>query len=485
MSYAHPLLFKSLCYVNGHWLHSASGASIAVDNPATREAIGHVPLLDREQIVGAIDAAAAAFPAWRARSLDERGALLRRWAELILLHRDDLAQILSLEQGKPLAEALGEIDYAASFIPWFAEEARRLNGRNIPSHIPNAHLGTVVEPVGVAALLTPWNFPSAMITRKAAAALAAGCSVVVKPAHETPYSAFALAQLAEEAGFPAGVFNVVLGEPQMAMETLVGDSRVRAVSFTGSTRVGKLVLQAAVRDVKKVALELGGNAPFIVLPDADLEQAVKFAIDAKFQTSGQDCCAANRILVARELYEPFLQRFARAVRELRVGPASDARSQIGPLMHQGAFDVTCERVRDAVDQGARLLAGGEPHALGGWFHQPTVLADVTPQMRIWREENFAPIAGVSAYDDLDEAVRQANDTEYGLAAYLCGQRLDHIWPLMRRLEFAMVAVNGAKFTGHPIPFGGMKASGLGREGGSEGFEPFVETKYFALHHGAI
>ncbi|WP_371232075.1 NAD-dependent succinate-semialdehyde dehydrogenase [Pseudomonas sp. QE6] len=485
MSYAHPLLFKSLCYVNGHWLHSASGASIAVDNPATGEAIGHVPLLDREQIVGAVDAAAAAFPAWRARSLDDRGALLRRWAELIRQHRDDLAQILSLEQGKPLAEALGEIDYAASFIPWFAEEARRLNGRNIPSHIPGAHLGTVVEPVGVAALLTPWNFPSAMITRKAAAALAAGCTAVVKPAHETPYSAFALAQLADEAGFPAGVFNVVLGEPQMAMETLVGDSRVRAVSFTGSTRVGKLVLQAAAQDVKKVALELGGNAPFIVLPDADLEQAVKFAIDAKFQTSGQDCCAANRILVARELYEPFLQRFARAVRELRVGPASDSRSQIGPLMHQGAFDVTCERVQDAIAQGARLLAGGEPHALGGWFHQPTVLADVTPQMRIWREENFAPIAGVSAYDDLDEAVRQANDTEYGLAAYLCGQRLDHIWPLMRRLEFAMVAVNGAKFTGHPIPFGGMKASGLGREGGSEGFEPFVETKYFALHHGAI
>ena len=479
----HPLLFKSLCYVDGHWLHSESGASIAVHNPADQSLIGHVPLLDPAQISAAVDAAEKAFPAWRRASLDQRAQHLRRWAELILEHKEDLAQILSLEQGKPLFEARGEIEYAASFIPWFAEQARRLDGRNIPSHIPGAHLGTLMEPVGVVALLTPWNFPSAMITRKAAAALAAGCTLVVKPAHETPYSAFALAQLAEEAGFPAGVFNVVLGEPQMAMETLVRDSRVRAVSFTGSTRVGKLVLQAAATEVKKVALELGGNAPFIVCADADLDQAVKFAIDAKYQTSGQDCCAANRILVARELYEPFLERFARAVRELRVGPGLDARSQIGPLMHQAAFDSTDARVREALEQGARLLAGGEPHALGGWFYQPTLLADVTPEMRIWREENFAPIAGVTPYDSLEEAVALANDSEYGLAAYICSQRVDRIWPLMRQLEFAMVAVNGAKFTGHPIPFGGMKASGLGREGGSEGFEPFVETKYFCLHHG--
>lgn len=479
----HPLLFKSLCYIDGHWVHSESGASIAVQNPADQSLIGHVPLLDQTQIRQAVDAAEKAFPAWRAASLDQRALHLRRWAELILQHKEDLAQLLSLEQGKPLFEARGEIEYAASFIPWFAEEARRLDGRNIPSHIPGAHLGTVIEPVGVVALLTPWNFPSAMITRKAAAALAAGCSLVIKPAHETPYSAFALAQLAEEAGFPAGVFNVVLGEPQMAMETLVRDSRVRAVSFTGSTRVGKLVLQAAASEVKKVALELGGNAPFIVCADADLDQAVKFAIDAKFQTSGQDCCAANRILVARELYEPFLERFARAVRELRVGSGLDERSQIGPLMHQAAFDSTDARVREALEQGARLLVGGEPHALGGWFYQPTLLADVTPRMRIWREENFAPIAGVTPYDSLEEAVALANDSEYGLAAYICSQRVDRIWPLMRQLEFAMVAVNAAKFTGHPIPFGGMKASGLGREGGNEGFEPFVETKYFCLHHG--
>lgn len=478
----HPLLFKSLCYIDGHWVHSDDGSSVAVQNPADGSVIGHVPMLGQPQIVAAVDAAQRAFGAWREQSLEHRGALLRRWAELILLHQEDLARILSEEQGKPLAEARGEIRYAASFIPWFAEEARRLYGQTIPSHIPGAHLGTLKEPVGVCALLTPWNFPSAMITRKAAAALAAGCTVVVKPAHETPYSAFALAQLAEEAGFPAGVFNVVLGEPQMAMQTLVEHPHVRAVSFTGSTRVGKLVLQAAAADVKKVALELGGNAPLIVCDDADLDHAVQVALDAKFQTSGQDCCAANRILVQRPVYEAFLQRFAKAVRGLSVGPGLEDRHAIGPLMHQAAVDVTAERVADALKKGARLLVGGEPHALGGWFWQPTLLADVTDAMRIYREENFAPIAGVRAFDTLDEAVAMANDTEYGLAAYICSNRLDVVQPLIRRLEHAMVAVNGTKFTGHPIPFGGMKASGLGREGGSDGFEAFVETKYFCIHH---
>ncbi|ANY86414.1 MULTISPECIES: NAD-dependent succinate-semialdehyde dehydrogenase [Pseudomonas] len=478
--------FKSLCYVDGQWLHSTSGNSIAVLDPANRQTLGHVPLLDHEQIVAAVDAAQRAFKPWRTLRLEERAALLRRWGELILEHQEALARILSQEQGKPLAEARGEIAYAASFIPWFAEEARRLYGQTIPSHIPGADLGTVKEPVGVCALLTPWNFPSAMITRKAAAALAAGCTVVVKPAHETPYSALALAELAEAAGFPAGVFNVVIGEPQMTMETLVRDPRVRSVSFTGSTRVGKLVLQAAAQDVKKVALELGGNAPFIVCADTDLDLAVKVAVAAKFQTSGQDCCAANRIMVQRPLYEAFLARFAEAVRALRVGPAmvdgQENPADVGPLMHQGAFDATVARVEDAITQGARRLVGGETHALGGWFYQPTVLADVTPSMRIYQEENFAPIAGVMPFDTLEQAIEMANDTEYGLAAYICSNRLDVVHPLIRRLDHAMVAVNGVKFTGHPIPFGGMKASGLGREGGSEGFEPFVETKYFCLHH---
>lgn len=483
MFLAHPLLFKALCYVDGRWIHSDSGATIAVENPADQSIIGHVPMLEKEQIELAVEAAQRAHASWRWVSLERRTKILRSWADLILRHRDDLAKLLSLEQGKPLAEAQGEISYAASFIPWFAEEAKRLNGQNIPSHIDDAQLGTVKEPIGVAALITPWNFPSAMITRKAAAALAAGCTVVVKPAHETPFSALALAQLAEEAGFPPGVFNVVLGAPQMTMETLVRHPLVKTVSFTGSTRVGGLVLQvAAAAGVKKVALELGGNAPFIVTEDADLEHAVRTAVAAKFQTSGQDCCAANRIFVQRTIYEEFLARYARAVTELRVGPGMEAASQIGPLMHQAAFDITVDRVQDAIERGARLLVGGAPHALGSWFYQPTVLADVTPAMRIYREENFAPISGVQAFDTLDEVITLANDTEYGLAAYICASRLDVIWPLMRRLEFAMVAVNGAKFTGPPIPFGGMKASGLGREGGQDGFEPFVETKYFCLNN---
>jgi len=481
MFLSQPLLFRSLCYVDGRWIHSDRGDSIAVHNPADQSLLGHVPMLEAGQIGQAVAAADRAQRLWRYASLDERAGHLRRWAALMTENRGDLAKILSLEQGKPIAEALGEIDYAASFIPWYAEQARRLDGQVIPSHLADAQLGTMQEPVGVAALITPWNFPSAMITRKAAAALAAGCAVVVKPAHETPFSALALAQLAEQAGLPPGVFNVVLGQPQMAMETLVGHPMVRAVSFTGSTRVGRLVLQAAAAaGVKHVALELGGNAPFIVTADADLDLAVRVAVAAKFQTTGQDCCAVNRIFVHGSLYEPFLRRYADAVRALRVGPGLDETSQIGPLIHQAAFDATAQRVDDAIARGARLLAGGAGHELGGLFFQPTVLADVTPDMRIYREENFAPISGVMAFDDLDSVLALANDTEYGLAAYVCATRVDVIWPLMRRLEFAMVSINGSRFTGAPIPFGGMKESGLGREGGREGFEPFIETKYFCL-----
>jgi aspartate-semialdehyde dehydrogenase len=481
MLLGHPVLLKSLCYVNGRWIHSDSAATVAVQNPADQSVIGHVPMLEAAQLEAAVGAAHRAFDAWRWTPQARRSALLLRWHELLLRHRQDLAAILSMEQGKPLAESRGEIDYAASFVEWFANEARRLAGRTIPTHIDGAHLGTVMEPVGVAALITPWNFPVAMIARKAAAALAAGCTVVVKPAHETPFSALALAQLAEEAGFPAGIFNVVLGEPQMAMETLVRDSRVRAVSFTGSTRVGGLVARAAAESgIKKLALELGGNAHFIVTEDADLDQAVRVAVAAKFQTSGQDCCAANRIFVAVPLYEAFVARYSTAVRALRVGAAFDADVDVGPLMHQATLDATVARVADAKAKGARITAGGQAHALGGWFFEPTVIADAKPGMRIYDEENFAPTSAVSPFETLDEVVQKANDTEYGLAAYVCATRIDTIFQLVRRLDFAMVSVNGVKFTGAPIPFGGMKASGLGREGGTEGFEPFVETKYFCL-----
>jgi aspartate-semialdehyde dehydrogenase len=477
----HPILFKSLCYVDGRWIHGDSATTVAVQNPADQSVIGHVPMLGRTQIVGAIDAAQRAFETWRWVPQQQRSAALLRWHALILRHQDDLAALLSMEQGKPLAESQGEIRYAASFVEWFAHEAKRLAGRTIPTHIDGAHLGTVMEPVGVAALITPWNFPVAMITRKAAAAIAAGCATVVKPAHETPYSALALAQLAEEAGFAPGVFNVVIGEPQMTMETLVSDTRVRAVSFTGSTRVGALVTQAAARaGIKKIALELGGNAPFIVTEDADLEQAVKIAVGAKFQTSGQDCCAANRIFVARALYEAFVERYAAAVRELKIGPAFEAGVEVGPLMHQAALESTIARVDDAREKGARIVVGGAPHALGGWYFEPTVIADAGPGMRVYDEENFAPISAVCAFDTIDEVVAKANDTEHGLAAYVCATNINTIFQLVRRLDFAMVSVNGVKFTGAPIPFGGMKASGLGREGGVEGFEPFVETKYFCI-----
>ena len=481
MLLGHPVLFKSLCYVDGRWVHSDSASTVAVQNPADQKVIGHVPMLDRAQIEAAVGAAHRAYRSWRWVPQEQRSATLLRWHELILRHQQDLAGILSLEQGKPLAESTGEVAYAASFVNWYAYEAKRLCGRTIPTHINGAHLGTVMEPVGVAALITPWNFPVAMITRKAAAALAAGCTVIVKPAHETPFSALALAQLAEEAGFPEGVFNVVLGEPQMAVETLVRDVRVRAVSFTGSTRIGGLVARAAAEaGIKKMALELGGNAPFIVTEDADLEQAVEVALGAKFQSSGQDCCAANRIFVAAPLYEKFVERYTEAVRALKVGPAFEDGVEVGPLMHLAAFNATAERVADARAKGARITTGGQAHALGGWFFEPTVVADAAPGMRIYDEENFAPTSAISSFDTLDEVVAKANDTEHGLAAYICATRVDTIFQLVRRLDFAMISVNGVKFTGAPIPFGGMKASGVGREGGSEGFEPFVETKYFCL-----
>jgi len=481
MKFGHPVLFKSVCYVDGHWTHSDTASTVAVKNPADQSVIGHVPMLERAQIVAAIDAADRAFASWRWVAQTQRSAALLRWHALIVRHAEDLASLLSLEQGKPLEEARGEVRYAASFVDWFANEAKRLAGRTIPTHIDGAHLATLMEPVGVAALITPWNFPVAMITRKAAAALAVGCTVVVKPAHETPFTALALAQLAEEARFPAGVFNVVLGEPQMAMETLVSDTRVRAVSFTGSTRVGKRVAQTAAQaGIKKLALELGGNAPFIVTEDADLDASIRIAVAAKFQTSGQDCCAANRILVARPLYDAFVDRYAQAVRALKVGAAFEPGVEVGPLMHQSAFESTLARIEDARVKGARILAGGRPHERGGWFVEPTVIADARPGMRIYDEENFAPISAVSPFDTLDEALARANDTEYGLAAYVCATKIDTIFQLIRRLDFAMVSVNGVKFTGAPIPFGGMKASGLGREGGFEGFEPFVETKYFCL-----
>ncbi|SKA62015.1 NAD-dependent succinate-semialdehyde dehydrogenase [Enterovibrio nigricans] len=471
-------LFRQLAYVNGKWV--AGQSDIAVTNPADDEVLGYITSLEKSQIDNAIDAADTAFRHWKTLSADHRAAGLMLWHDKIKENREDLARLMVLEQGKTLDEARGEIDYGASFIRWFAEEARRAYGETIPSHIPNAQLGTIREPIGVAALITPWNFPSAMITRKAAAALAIGCTVIVKPAGETPFSALALAELAERAGIPAGVFNVVTGDAPMISATLSCSDKVKALSFTGSTRVGKLLLRQSADTVKKCSMELGGNAPFIVLPDMDTTEAAKAAVDAKFQTSGQDCLAANRIFVPRDKHDAFADAFATEMLKLRVGNGLDADTDIGPLINAQAVNKARKIVEDALEKGAKLLAGSPQPVSDGNFFYPVLLSNITPDMMVYREENFCPVAGIVPYDTIPEVITAANDTEYGLAAYVYGHDIRQIWTLMRGLEFGMVSINSVKMTGHPIPFGGMKQSGLGREGSRHGFDEYSEIKYYCL-----
>lgn len=479
-----PRLFRAFAYIDGKWCAADSGASLSVSDPATGEAIGTVPDLGTAETRRAIAAAERAFPAWRALLPNERAQRLRRWHDLMVAARDDLALIMTLEQGKPLAEAKGEIDYAASFIDWFAEEARRLNGETLASHLPNRQMTVRREPVGVVACVTPWNFPSAMITRKAAAALAAGCTVVVRPASETPFSALALAELAERAGLPAGVFSVVTGEARTIVGELTRHPAVRAVSFTGSTEIGARLIADSAPTIKRVCMELGGHAPFILFPDVDLEEGVGAALAAKFQTSGQDCLAANRIYVHRDIYEPFLERFAARVTALKVGNGLDEAVEIGPLMHARAVAKCAAHVEDALAKGARLLAGGEGHPAGPLFYRPTALADMTPEMAIAREETFGPVAAVAPFDTEAEAIGQANDSEYGLAAYLYTRDHDRICRMTAALQYGMVAVNCVKITGYPVPFGGVKHSGLGREGGRWGIEEFTELKYVCAAYRA-
>ena len=471
-------LVRELAYINGKWVHGSQ--DITVFNPATDDVIGHCTQLDPAQIEQAIAAADAAFGPWRKLMADERAAILMRWHDLILENKEDLATLMVLEQGKSLNDARGEIDYGASFVRWFAEEARRAYGDTIPSHIPNAQLATLREPIGVAALITPWNFPHAMITRKAAAALAIGCTVLIKPASETPFSALALAELAERAGFPAGVYNVVTGKGSEIGSVLCKSDKVRALSFTGSTRVGKVLLEQAASTVKKCSMELGGNAPFIVLPDMDITAAAKAAVAAKFQTAGQDCLAANRIFVPYPQYEAFLQAFAEEMAQIKVGNGFDKDVTMGPLIFRQAVDKAQELVDDALAKGARLIAGSQQQAPGTNFFMPTLLADITPQMKVFREENFCPVAGVLPYNDLPSLIAQANDTEYGLAAYIYGHDIRAIWQLLHGLEFGMVSVNSVKMTGHGIPFGGVKQSGLGREGSRHGFDEYSQLKYYCL-----
>ncbi len=468
-------LFVGVSLVGGRAVEGGT-ARISVTDPATGAEIGSIPALGPDAARSAVDAADAAFPAWSGLLPQERSAALRRWFELVMAAREDLAVIMTREQGKPLSEARGEIDYAASFIEFYAEEAKRPNIESVTSHLKGAEVEVWREPCGVAALVTPWNFPAAMLTRKAAAALAAGCTVVAHPSTETPFSAIALAILAGRAGLPAGVFNVVTGHAPEIVGAWTDDVRVRVLSFTGSTEVGRSLFRQSADSVKRLVMELGGHAPFILFADADLDHAVAEGIKAKFATSGQDCLAANRIFVERPVYGEYCRRFAEATARLTVGPGMDD-PDIGPLMNAAAVGKQKEHVADALARGARCLVGGHAHPAGPLFFQPTVLADVPGDALIMHEETFGPVAALAPFDREDEVVALANATEYGLVAYLHTSDPRRIYRLSRALQYGMVAVNRTKVTGAPIPFGGMKQSGIGREGARLGMEAFTDVKY--------
>lgn len=469
-------LLKELSYIDGHWTAAATGGSFNVTDPATGALVAQVAALGAAEASLAVDAAHRAFAPWKALLPQERAAILRRWHALIEAASEDLALLMTLEQGKPLAESRGEIAYAASFIAFYAEEALRVNVESVTSHLPGAQISLQRQPVGVAALLTPWNFPSAMLTRKAAAALAAGCTTVAHPSSHTPLSALALAELAERAGFPAGVFNVVTGAPAPIAETFCADVRVRAVSFTGSTEIGRLIARNAVTSMKRMVMELGGHAPLIVFEDADLDRAVQIALDAKFATSSQDCLAANRIYVQRFLYERFCRAFAERVAALKIGNGLDDGVEIGPLMHEGAVGKARAQVDDALRRGARRLTG-EGAVPGPLFLAPTVLADVPEEALIMHEETFAPVAALCPFDTEEEVIARANATEYGLVAYVVTRDGARAERMANALDYGMVAVNRVKITGAPVPFGGVKQSGLGREGSRHGLEAFTDLKY--------
>jgi len=473
-------LYRELAYADGQWTAGASAGSFEVTDPASGATVAFVASLDAAQTGRAIDAAARAFPAWKALLPQARSKILRNWFDLIVAAKEDLALLMTLEQGKPLSESRGEIDYAASFVEWYAEEAKRVNAESVTSHLPGAEMSVRREALGVVGIVTPWNFPSAMLTRKAAAALAAGCTIVAHPSSETPLSALALAELGERAGLPAGVFNVVTGDAATIVGRLCEDARVRAMSFTGSTEIGRLIAQKCAPTMKRLVMELGGHAPLIVFDDADLEKAVKITVDAKFATSGQDCLAANRIYVQRGIYDGFCKAYAARIEALKVGNGLAGGVQIGPLMHERAVKKVEEQVADARAHGARLLAGGQRQAPGSLFYLPTLLADVPDDALIMREETFGPVAAVTPFDGEDEVIARANATEYGLVAYVVTENGARQRRLAAALDYGMVAVNRVKITGAPIPFGGVKQSGLGREGSRHGLEAFTDLKYVCL-----
>lgn len=473
-------LFCSRCYVNGQWLESREGRRLRVFDPASGERIGSVPAFGRSETAAAITAAHAAWAPWRALTARERARLLRRWYDLIIANLDDLARIMTREQGKPLAEAREEVRYGARYVEWYAEEAKRVYGETIPMARQGKRILVLREPVGVCAAITPWNFPSSMITRKAAPALAAGCPVVVKPAARTPFSALALARLADRAGIPPGVFNVVTGPAAEIGSELTANPLVRKLSFTGSTAVGKLLMRDCAATVKKISLELGGHAPFIVFADADVAAAVRGAMASKYRNSGQTCVCANRFIVHEAVFEQFAAGLVAAVRQLRIGCGFEEGVHQGPLIDVGAVRKVEAHIADALARGARLACGGRRVEGPGHFFEPTVLLDVRPEMRIAREETFGPVAPLFRFKDEAEAIRMANDTEFGLAAYFYASSMNRVWRVGEALEYGIVGINTGIISTEVAPFGGMKSSGLGREGSKYGIEDYLEVKYLCM-----
>lgn len=473
-------LFKQQVFIDGQWLEAEQNKSFAVINPATGETIAHVPSVSEQQVVKAVEAADQALQSWKQTTAKERSILLKKWYQLMIEHQEDLAIILSTEQGKPMTESRGEILYGASFIEWFAEEAKRTYGDVIPHDKQGRRLLVVRQPVGVVVAITPWNFPNAMITRKVGPALAAGCTVVIKPASETPLSALALVALAEEAGIPKGVINVVTGSSREIGGILTQHPLVRKVSFTGSTAIGKLLMQQCSSTMKKISMELGGNAPFIVFEDADLDKAVEGAIASKFRNSGQTCVCTNRILVQNSIYDTFVEKLAAAVAKLKVAPAFEPGAEQGPLINEKAVEKVQQHIDDATSKGAKVIYGGQRHQLGQTFFEPTVLTDVTPDMQVAQDETFGPLAPVFRFTEEAEAIRMANDTEFGLASYIYTQNLSRAWRVSEALEYGMVGINEGLISTEVAPFGGIKESGCGREGSKYGIEDYQELKYLCM-----
>jgi succinate-semialdehyde dehydrogenase/glutarate-semialdehyde dehydrogenase len=475
-----PSLLRQQAYIDGAWCDAVEGNMITVHNPATGEQLGTVPRMGAQETLRAIDAANAAWPAWRKKSAKERAAILRKWNDLMLENADDLALIMTAEQGKPLAESKGEIAYAASFLEWFAEEGKRVAGETLASPWPDRRVVVTKEPIGVCAAITPWNFPAAMITRKVGPALAAGCPMVLKPAELTPFSALALAALAERAGVPKGVFSVVTGDAKAIGGEMTANPTVRKLSFTGSTAVGRLLMEQCAPTIKKLSLELGGNAAFVVFDDADIDAAVEGAIASKYRNAGQTCVCANRLYVQDGVYEQFAQKLVAAVGKLKVGNGVEAGVTQGPLIEEKAVQKVEQHIADALSKGARLVLGGKRHALGHSFFEPTVLADVTSDMEVAREETFGPLAPLFRFRTEDEVIRLVNDTEFGLASYFYSRDIGRVWRVAEAIETGMVGVNTGLISTEVAPFGGVKQSGLGREGSQYGMDDYLVVKYICM-----